>query len=477
MAKKWLFGFALAVAGGASTLGLYKLIGEQPQTVTVIQEQPESGYTFVNDKTLPGNLVDFRPAVKNSLDAVVHIKTNTTVTYYDPFRELFYGKGANKQHLQASGSGVIISQDGYIVTNNHVVKDADDIEISLNDKRSYKAEVIGTDPGTDLALLKIADKELPHIAYGNSDKVEVGEWVVAVGNPYNLTSTVTAGIVSAKGRDINIIGNSTGALESFIQTDAVVNPGNSGGALVDVEGNLVGINTAIKSNTGSYTGYSFAVPVNLVKKVVRDLLEFGSVQRGYIGVSIRDIDKNLADAEDIPVLNGAYVQATLEEGAADAAGIQRGDVITKIGTHPITSVTELQEKVGQFRPGDKINVTVLREGKEMSIPVTLKNMEGTTKLAKLDHTELYKKIGAKLEVLTDRDMEARNVKSGLKVTEVWPGKFRSVGIQEGFIITKVDHKPINSTEEFANIVGNKKGGVLIEGVYPNGKVAYYGFGL
>jgi len=394
---------------------------------------------------------------------------------------MLYGNGKFDQKMQSSGSGVIISEDGYIVTNNHVIKNADEIEISLNDKKSYKAEVIGTDPSTDIALLKVKDKGLPHISYGNSDVVKVGEWVLAVGNPYNLTSTVTAGIVSAKGRDINILRNDPlsgkTALESFIQTDAAVNPGNSGGALVNANGQLIGINTAIQSQTGAYSGYSFAVPVNIVKKVVNDLVEFGTVQRAYIGVSIRNIDKKLADEESISTLNGAYVSETMPNGAADEAGIKKGDVITKIGSVKISNVTELQEQVGQFRPGDDLMVTVLRDGKEVEIPVNLKNLEGTTKIVKAEDLKVAKSLGAQLADVSDEEKEKLNIDGGVKIVQLNGGKLRSVGITEGFIINKVDKKPVANTEEFLEIMKNKSGGILLEGIYPNGKKAYYGFGL
>lgn len=478
MIKKWMFGFMFALAGGLVAVGLVKAIDDN-EVVAVVHHENEPAYSLVHDKPVVEGMVDFKPAVEKSIDAVVHIKTNTTVTYNDPFQELFFGYGSGKQTLQASGSGVIVNSTGYIVTNNHVIKDADEIEISLNDKRTFKAEVVGTDPATDLALIKVDGENLPHISYGNSDELAVGEWVLAVGNPFNLTSTVTAGIVSAKRRDINIIGNSAsgGALESFIQTDAAVNPGNSGGALVNAKGDLVGINTAIKSNTGSYTGYSFAVPVNIVKKVMKDLVEYGKVQRGYIGVSIRNIDETLAKKEDIPTLKGAFVQSTMANGAAAQAGIKYGDVITKVGKVRVTNVTELQEQVAQFRPGDKVDVTLFRSGKSMIVPVTLKDLKGSTELSKESSTETRKVLGARLSDIDDEDMHTLNIKGGIKVTEVLPGKFRSVGIKEGFIITKVDHKKVYSVKEFNEAVSKKNGGILIEGVYPNGKTAYYGFGL
>lgn len=478
--KKVASYFLIALLGGGSAL-TFNHFFSQPEKVIITEKNDESNPNahFVN--YTPEGSIDFTKAAELSLNAVVHIKTNTTVSYYDPFREMLYGNGKFDQKMQSSGSGVIISEDGYIVTNNHVIRNADEIEISLNDKKSYKAEIIGADPSTDIALLKIKDKGLPHISYGNSDNVKVGEWVLAVGNPYNLTSTVTAGIVSAKGRDINILRNDPlsgkTALESFIQTDAAVNPGNSGGALVNASGQLVGINTAIQSQTGAYSGYSFAVPVNIVKKVVNDLVEFGTVQRAYIGVSIRNIDKKLADEESISTLNGAYVSETMPNGAADEAGIKKGDVITKIGSVKISNVTELQEQVGQFRPGDNLIVTVLRDGKETEIPVNLKNLEGTTKIVKAEDMKVAKSLGAQLADVSDEEKEKLNIDGGVKIIQLNGGKLRSVGITEGFIINKVDKKPVANTEEFLEIMKNKSGGILLEGIYPNGKKAYYGFGL
>ncbi len=320
------------------------------------------------------NAPDFVMSAEKTVNSVVHIKTiveHKNNLAYDPFQDWFFG-GRQRQPnmMQGSGSGVIISQDGYIVTNNHVINEATKIEVVLNDKRTYVAEVIGTDPNTDLALLRIKENSLPFVNYGNSDDVKVGEWVLAVGNPFNLNSTVTAGIVSAKGRNINILehnaqGGSLAPIESFIQTDAAVNPGNSGGALVSTTGDLVGINTAIASNNGSYQGYSFAIPVNIVKKVVSDLIEFGTVQRAFIGLSIQDIDSKFAEEKRIKQLKGVYVNGLTENGAGEEAGIKIGDIVTKVENVAVKSTSELLEQIGKFRPSDKVNVTVVRNEKEV----------------------------------------------------------------------------------------------------------------
>jgi Do/DeqQ family serine protease len=431
---------------------------------------------------------DFVEAADKIVNAVVNIKSiyeNTSAQlYYDPFRYFFGDIPYHRPYQQmATGSGVILTEDGYIVTNNHVIKGAQKIEVTLNNKESYEARVIGVDPSTDLALIKIDAENLPFAQYGNSDEVKVGEWVLAVGNPFNLTSTVTAGIVSAKGRNINIIGgdlrNGQIPIESFIQTDAAVNPGNSGGALVNTRGELIGINTAIASNTGSFTGYSFAIPVNIVKKVVTDLAEFGEVQRALLGVSIRDIDSKLAKEKNLKELIGVYVAGVVENGAADDAGIKEGDVITKINNISVNSIPQLQEQVGRYRPGDKIVVEIIRNGNTKIIPVTLKNRKGNTDIVK--RSEIVKEslasLGATFEPVDDEEKERLRINGGAKITSLSPGKLKSAGIREGFIITRIDKKEIKSPEDVEAALYNKKGGVLIEGVYPNGMRAYYGFGM
>jgi len=430
------------------------------------------------EATVPSNL-DFTEAAEHTVSTVVHVKTTyqnqNNFQSFDPF-QFFWGQQMPQQpqQQQATGSGVILSEDGYIVTNNHVVEDAQQVEVTLDDKRTYKADVIGTDPSTDLALLKIDEKGLNYAVYGNSDNVKVGEWVLAVGNPFNLTSTVTAGIVSAKARNIHILPNQKFPIESFIQTDAAVNPGNSGGALVNTIGQLIGINAAIASNTGSYSGYSFAIPVSIVKKVVDDLLEFGKVQRGFIGVSIKDIDADFAKEKLIKKLDGVYVDGLTDGGAAQTAGIKVGDVITKINGTIIKTSPALQEQVGRYRPGDKIAVTVLRNDAEKVIEVELKNKEGNTKMLKNEITNI---LGATLENASDDELSKLGVDAGVKIKELQPGKLKTSGVREGFIITSIDNTPMRTASDVTNYLKDKKGGVLIEGVYDNGMKAYYGFGL
>jgi serine protease Do len=495
MQKKMI---ALAVfagcLGGALTLGMSKLF-EAPSTATsqsqIIMTTPvdQAPALQVNIPSYmasgPESAVSFTGAAEKSVHSVVHITSESTVEYetYDPFLEFFGGSGNRTQSQQAvsSGSGVIVSADGYIITNNHVVENADRLSIVLNDKRRYDAKVIGTDPSTDLALLKIEANDLPHISYGNSDNVMVGEWVLAVGNPFNLNSTVTAGIVSAKGRNINLLEYDADKeifpLESFIQTDAAVNPGNSGGALVNTNGDLVGINTAIASRTGSYAGYSFAIPVNIVKKVTNDLLEYGAVQRAFIGVSIRDLDQGLANDLGVSDIIGVYVNDLTSGGAAYEAGIRKGDILTQVGSIQVKNVPELQEQVARYRPGDQISVTLTRGGETKVYEVTLRNKNGDTKIVtpplSAKNTTIF---GAVLEKAPATDLEALELDYGVKVGDLEGGKLLAAGVKEGFIITHIDKVNMRTPEQVETALAQKSGGILIEGVYPNGKKAYYGFG-
>ena len=377
-----------------------------------------------------------------------------------------------------TGSGVIISDDGYIVTNNHVIAEADDIEVTLHDKRTYRATVIGTDPSTDLALLQIKEKDLPTVPFSNSDYVDVGQWVLAVGNPMGLNSTVTAGIVSAKGRNINILKDKY-AVENFIQTDAAINPGNSGGALVNLHGGLIGINTAIASPTGTFAGYGFAVPTNIVNKVVEDLLEYGVVQRGVLGVMIRTLDGNLAKEKEVDIVNGVYVDSLLENSAAASAGVKVGDVIVRVNEQDINSSSELQGMIARHRPGEEVVLDIDRKGKELSIKVTLNNREGNTSILSEDTREIVKILGAEMENVDDKLAKKLEIKGGVKIKKLYAGKLRKyTQMRDGFIITKVDGEDIDSVDELVDILDNKNGGVMLEGVYEDipGEY-YYAFGL
>ncbi|MFN8165223.1 MAG: Do family serine endopeptidase [Bacteroidia bacterium] len=467
----------IAGFGGISGAYLYSHFnGGDFRTYKNVSEKQQVHFTSMPnsvDNTLP----DFTNAADLTVHAVVHVKTYYNgQTSYNPFSNPFdfWMRPQQSQPQQASGSGVIITDDGYIVTNNHVVENADKVEVTLNDNKTYPAKVIGTDPSTDLALLKIAEHNLPFVMYGNSDNLKVGEWVLAVGNPFNLTSTVTAGIVSAKARNIGILPDQY-KIESFIQTDAAVNPGNSGGALVNTQGQLVGINSAIASNTGSFTGYSFAIPSNLVRKVIDDLVEFGSVQRGFIGVSIRDIDSKLMDEKGIKESQGVYVAGITPGGAADDAGLREGDVITRVGSVSVNSTPQLQEQVGRFRPGDKVSVGVIRDGKSQDFTLTLRNKDGDTKIVKND--EPLSILGGTFENASQDDRQKLGIRGGVRISKLTNGKLRSAGIREGFIITSIDKKQIQNTDDLESALKTKQGGVLIEGIYPNGMKAYYGFGI
>jgi len=487
--KRILGAFMIAAVGGASALGLNAVFHKNSVQMEYVQSPQNVKYVNqVMPHSTPEGAIDFTTAAEMTVHSVVHVKTvmeAQNMSYQiDPFRDFFGGGGFPQQQpqlQQASGSGIIVSSDGYIVTNNHVIDNAQKIEVTLNDKRTYEARLIGRDPSYDLAVLKIDEQHLPAVAYGNSDDARIGQWVLAVGNPFNLTSTVTAGIISAKARNINIIDNNpsagVNAVESFIQTDAAVNPGNSGGALVNTRGELIGINTAIASQTGNYAGYAFAVPSNLAKKVVSDLIAFGAVQRAYLGVTIRDIDSKLAKEKNISSSEGVYVNSINEGGSADAAGVKEGDVITKIDNAPVNSVPELQEQVSRFRPGDKMSLTVKRGDKEAVLAVVLKNKDNNTKVVERESMEVTKALGATFETVSDEEKAKLGISNGLKVTKLEAGKLKSAGIKEGFIITSIDKKQVNSKEELKSVLENKKGGILIEGTYANGMRAYYAFGL
>jgi serine protease Do len=448
---------------------------------------------LVNISAPSGIETDFTVAAENSVNAVVNITSKTMHTVSQPVDifEYFFGYGgqAPKQQQQPQvgiGSGVIITPDGYIITNNHVIDGADEISVTLNDKTTYTAKVVGSDPNTDVALIKVDGKNLPTIPFGNSDDLKVGEWVLAVGNPMNLTSTVTAGIVSAKGRNLGIIGGNNYdqnpkkanmSIESFIQTDAAVNPGNSGGALVNLRGELVGINTAIMSQTGSYTGYSFAIPVNIVARVVGDIKQFGSFQRPYLGVSIRDIDSDFAKDKNISVHDGVYVMGVEDKSGALEAGIKEGDIIFNINGVKVNKASELQEQVSRFRPGDKITVKAKRGEKELTFSVVLRNRQGGTETLKNEGTEV---LGAAFKPISEELKRQLNISYGVQVTGLTEGKLKEAGIRKGFVILKINDQKIQSVSQIEDIVKDVQNGakfdergIFIVGMYPNGKVSYY----
>lgn len=468
--------FFLVVLGAFGAVFIYARFF-QPGS-TVVQVPVESKVRYVNLPVAPdGQVLDFTKAVGRSIDAVVHVKTKAFREYaVNPLYEFFFGEqpGGEPAPILGFGSGVIISDEGYIVTNNHVIEGSDEILVVLNDRREFDAKLIGTDPTTDIALLRIEGKDLENLDFGDSDKLLLGEWVIAIGNPYNLTSTVTAGIVSAKARNINIL-RSEFSIESFIQTDAAVNPGNSGGALINTRGELVGINTAIASRTGAFTGYSFAVPVSIVKKIVNDLMEYGAVQRAILGVTIQDLTAELAQEKNIDHIEGVYVTGLRPEGAARNAGVRVGDVILSINDIRVNSGAELQEQISRYRPNDRVKVVVRRNGELKQFDVVLRNMEGSTEIVR--RSNVIEVLGASFEPVTDREKRILGIRNGLKVSSVVPGKFMKVGIREGFILTTVNKRPVNSVTDIKRILDETEGGVIIEGVYRDGSRSYFAFGM
>ena len=462
---------AATIGGIIAISGYDKIVEDTPAYTSIQERQAEQSFQPVNtnyDIAIPQNL-DFREVAKLATSSVVYIQSIYAASS-SASRFFQYPQGVP----QSSGSGVIISDDGYVITNNHVVENARNITITLNDNRSYEAKVLGTDPTTDLALLKINERNLKFLPYGDSDQVEVGQWVLAVGNPMHLNSTVTAGIISAKARNIGILrAENDLEIESFLQTDAVVNPGNSGGALIDAAGNLVGINTAIATTTGSYTGYSFAVPVNLAKKVMDDLLEFGVVQRALLGIRIGDVSAALAEDQDLNVVKGVYVGAVNNGSAAEAAGLEAGDVIIGIDKKIVDNTSELQELVARHRPGDNIMVRYIRDKREHEVKATLRNTGGTT--AVVERTVTIEEIdGTLFEEVSAKEQEELGLEGGVKIKSLQPGKWQEAGLKEGFIITEVDKYKVSSVDELRVIMAHKSDErVVILGVFPDGTKSYY----
>ena len=459
--KKSLNLVFVAFLGGAISLGGYKLFLEKNREVTEFSKQKQedsiipvtNNFTYAN--TIAAEKTDFVDAADKSLNAVVHVKNTSVKNVRDPFAELFYGRSEGRKYEQVgTGSGVLISSDGYIITNNHVIDNATDIEITLNNKKVYKAKLIGADPSNDIALVKIDGETFDYIPFGNSDNIKVGEWVLAVGNPYNLTSTVTAGIVSAKGRDLE--GNSN--IESFIQTDAAVNPGNSGGALVNTRGELIGINTAISSKTGAFVGYSFAVPSNIAKKVIEDLMEYGNVKKVLIGIQY---DPTKDDLE------GVKITALTKGGGAKKAGLKEGDVIVKINNVKITKFSDLKGQLNAKRPGDKIQVTVLRDG------------DSVVKTVELSENKVLRvnSFGFSLEPLDSNTSKKLNSKKGLKITNIQNEELLALGVEEGSVLVEVNGETISTVDQAERMLDDKnsRGYLKLGIVNSNGEKENYIF--
>lgn len=435
-----------------------------------------------------GGPVDFTQAANSATPAVVHIKTvrkerklagNQRRSPFsdlfgdnDPFSDFFGGPNVIPEQ-RASGSGVLISDDGYIVTNNHVVADADIVNVTTADKRTFKGSVIATDPNSDLAVIKIEGKNFPYLVYGNSDDVKLGQWVLAIGYPLTLDVTVTAGIISAKARSIGI-NKGDNPIESFLQTDAAVNPGNSGGALINTNGELIGINSAIASPTGSYAGYSYAIPVNIVKKIIGDLIKFGTVQRAYVGISYPNENLNEEQRKQFGIESGAgvYVLDVASDGAASQAGIKKGDFITKINGVGISTGPELQDQIARYKPGDKISITYTRNGKENTANVTLKNKSGT--YAEVVKTNVLDQLGGELANVDKATAQKNDISGGVVVKKLGTGPLKNSRMQEGFVITSVNGRNVDNLDDLKAILQNSQGTVRLEGIYP-GYDGTYGY--
>lgn len=484
--KKFFGTLLIALVGSLIGIGIYSRL-DHTKTVIVQNSEP----TPVHYTGLPASTFaapDFRLAAEKSVHAVVHVKTVSQIKQYGygNIEDWFFGNPrAFNREQTGYGSGVIIDAEGHIVTNNHVIDGSNSIEVTLNDGRVLKASIVGRDPQTDVAVIKVKAEDLQFLTFGNSNELQVGDWVLAVGNPFNLTSTVTAGIVSAKGRNIGIIGGAgsnnpfdrqsqnqpRASIESFIQTDAAVNPGNSGGALVNLQGELVGINTAIASQTGSYSGYSFAIPVSIARKAVSDIIEFGEVQRVVIGIQGKTVDPESVDDHNLKVNKGVYVEDLTQDGGALKAGLKSGDVIIAVDGTKVNSMGDLQEQLAPHRPGDRVTVTVDRKGQEKEFPIILKTPSGETKT--VGSSEFWAYLGADLEKVSDKDLEKLNIEGGVRVTKIHEGKFKEAGIPEGFVITYINRTPVQDVQDVRSYIERIRGGVFIEGIGPDGKDDYY----
>ena len=451
--KKIISVVLFSALGGALTLGAYKLFLEKPQVVIekTLASNPAAVQTNYSNAVVSSiENTDFTVAAEKTLNAVVHVKNTSLKSVRDPFAELFYGQGSGtKRYSQVgTGSGVVISSDGYIITNNHVINGASSIEVTLNNKKVYIAELIGSDTTNDIALLKVDADDLPYVTFGDSDNTKIGEWVLAVGNPYNLTSTVTAGIISAKGRDLKGNGAIT---DSFIQTDAAVNPGNSGGALVNTKGELIGINTAISSRTGSFIGYSFAVPSNIAKKVIEDLMEFGNVQKAILGVQGGELNGKVAENLDLDLSEGFYIASVIDKSGADIAGLQKDDVIINVDGVKIKSYADLTGFLNTKRPGDTIKVSFVRNGEEK------------TAYVKLSKNEMSKvtSLGLELKNLDVKELKKLKIDNGVKITEITNKELLSYNVKKGFIITAINGKKVNSVDDVNEMISTKTEGEVL----------------
>ena len=471
------------LAGGLTAFGVVKATAPQPvsEPTTVVTDAAGNTVEYRTVNLADSDYPDFTYAAETAVESVVYVEVTvqSQSRSIDPF-EFFFGFGngygfGQPREQRGSGSGVIIRPDGYIVTNNHVVAGATSIQVTLNNNQQYEATVVGTDPATDVAIIKVDATGLPAIALGNSDALRLGEWVLAIGSPLGaqLRSTITAGIVSAKGRSMP---DNSGEfkIESFIQTDAAVNPGNSGGALVNKKGELVGINTAIVSQTGSYTGYSFAVPVNIVKRVAEDLMDFGSVKRAVLGITMGNVDKKFADEMKLSAVSGVYINEVLKESAADKAGLKKNDVIVAIDGQKITDASSVQARVSSYHPGDKATITYIRDGKQEETQVTFQASSQTNGATSLDGAVSF--YGASLKAADPETLKALGLKGGVEIVSLGSGKMAEAGAKAGSIITFVNDTAVSKPEEVVAKAKKATRAIYLEGVDKNGRPFYFGFG-
>lgn len=480
--KKSVISLFIGLIGGFIAFFVAEGLKEKDVKPVVSHELTGPGITtvaYTQSLSEEGGRIDLRMAAKKAVPGVVHVKTMQMGREYvgNPFLNYFFGgtmQGREVPMTTGYGSGVIISADGYIITNNHVIKDADKVQVVLNDKKEYEAKIIGQDPNTDIALLKIEGKDFPYVEYGNSDDVALGEWVLAVGNPYNLTSTVTAGIISAKARELGMNRGQI-SLESFLQTDAAINPGNSGGALVNAKGELIGINTLIQSPTGAYSGYAFAVPVNIARKVVNDLKEYGKVQRGVLGIRMGELTPVLAEELGVKETYGIYVGEVMAGSAAQKAGMKKGDIIQGISGREVKTTPEFYEQLGKYHPGSVIRLKVIRDGKERQLDVTLQNSYGDVAVEQEKESGV---LGVKVSPLSQEDRYRYRLNKGVKITDIKNGKFKAAGLEKGYIIVKINDYEIYDERDLARAIhAVKEDGVFVTAVSPRGRVEYFAFSL
>ena len=476
--KNILIGFLIAVVASALTIVAYNVFDDSPTFITKNQSLNPS-HALVSSGNYEPGATSFTLAAESTVHGVVHVKTmreRDAREIRNPL-EFFFGPREREEEPAPDigfGSGVIVSENGYIVTNYHVISDADEIEVTLNDQRTYVAEVEGTDPDTDIALLKIDETNLPHILFGNSDALKLGDWVLAVGNPFGLTSSVTAGIISAKERSLGVLRGSEMPIESFLQTDAAVNVGNSGGALVNLNGELVGVPTLILSPTRTNIGNAFAVPSSIVQRVVENIIEYGEVRRGILGVSIREVTAEMASEKGMEEVRGVFVEEVINGGAADQAGIRRGDIILEVEGNDINSTGELQRNISRHQPGERVAIQIRRERSSLELTAQLLGREEQRELIRQQTESL---MGGTFKMVPQELKESLGLPGGVKVTELEPGPLKATGMREGFIIVAINRRLITEPMHVIRLLDDYSGNVYIEGVYPDGTRTVYAFSI